>query len=226
VAQNWRLSPSDFGFLWNECKRCFYLKAARGFYRPFGAFPKIFTVIDRAMKEQFEGRDVSELVPELPRGKVMTGKKQVESAPIEVPGHQGKCYIYGNFDIVVGFEAGGYGVIDFKTTEIRDEKAALYSAQLHAYAHALENPAPGAMGLKPVTMLGLLCVEPSVAERAPDGVYSLKGRSKWIPVPRDDAGFMGLLGEVLDVLGKPEPPPPGDKCDWCAYREKARAVKF
>jgi hypothetical protein len=226
MAQAWRLSPSDFGFLWNECKRCFYLKVARGYYRPFGVFPKIFQVIDRLMKEQFEGREISELVPELPRGKVQSGKKQVESAPIEVPGHPGKCYIYGNFDTVVKFESGGYGVIDFKTTEIKADKAALYSAQLHAYAHALENPAPGAMGLKPVTTLGLLCVEPSVSERSPEGIYSFRGKSAWIGIPRDDAGFRKLLGEVLDILGKPEPPPAGGGCDWCAYREKARTVKF
>lgn len=226
MAQAFRLSPSDFGFVWNECKRCFYLKAARGIYRPFGGFPKIFTSIDRAMKEQFEGRELSELIPELPKGTVMTGKKDVTSVPIEVPGHPGKCYIYGNFDVVAKFAEGGYAVIDFKTTEISAEKAGLYSAQLHAYAYALEHPAEGATGLKPVTQLGLLCVEPRTAERAPDGTYALKGKSKWIPIPRDEAGFMKLIGGVLDVLSKPEPPAPGERCQWCQYREKARTIKY
>jgi hypothetical protein len=226
MAQAFRLSPSDFGFMWNECKRCFYLKVARGFYRPFGAFPKIFQVIDRLMKEYYEGKEISALVPALPRGTVMAGEKQVESAPIEVPGHPGKCYIFGNFDTVVKFESGEYAVIDFKTTEIKADKAQLYSAQLHAYAHALENPAPGAMKLAPITRLGLLCVEPSQAGKSPEGLFTLKGKESWIEIPRNEAGFMKLIGEVLDVLALPEPPPPGEKCGWCAYREKSRTIKF
>ena len=46
-TKNWKLSPSDFAFLWEECKRCFYLKVARGFYRPRTPFPGIFSVIDQ-----------------------------------------------------------------------------------------------------------------------------------------------------------------------------------
>ena len=33
----WKLSPSDFAFLWQECKRCFYLKNVTGFQRPWRA---------------------------------------------------------------------------------------------------------------------------------------------------------------------------------------------
>jgi hypothetical protein len=40
-GKNWTLSPSDFAFLWEECKRCFYLKIVSGFRRPGGPMPKI-----------------------------------------------------------------------------------------------------------------------------------------------------------------------------------------
>lgn len=30
----WKLSPSDFGFLWQECPRYFWLKVREGFRRP------------------------------------------------------------------------------------------------------------------------------------------------------------------------------------------------
>ena len=53
---NWKLSPSDFVFLYEECKRCFYLKVARDYQRPRGPFPKIFTIIDGLMKDFFDGR--------------------------------------------------------------------------------------------------------------------------------------------------------------------------
>ena len=29
-----RLSPSDFAFLWEQCKRCFYLKVVHGIRQP------------------------------------------------------------------------------------------------------------------------------------------------------------------------------------------------
>ena len=58
---NWKLSPSDFAFLYEESKRCFYLKVARDYQRPRGPFPKIFTIIDGLMKDYFEGKRTSEL---------------------------------------------------------------------------------------------------------------------------------------------------------------------
>ena len=48
---NWKLSPSDFAFLYEECSRCFYLKIARDYQRPRGPFPKIFTIIDGLMND-------------------------------------------------------------------------------------------------------------------------------------------------------------------------------
>ena len=50
---NWILNPSDFAFLWEECKRCFYLKIVSGFRRPGGPMPKIFNIIDEQMKTHF-----------------------------------------------------------------------------------------------------------------------------------------------------------------------------
>ena len=51
--QNWKLSPSDFAFVWRECKRCFYLRVAKGFQRPRPIMPKIFTLIDAKMKTYY-----------------------------------------------------------------------------------------------------------------------------------------------------------------------------
>jgi len=48
---NWKLSPSDFASLYEECHCYFYLKVARNYQRPRGPFPKIFTIIDGLMKD-------------------------------------------------------------------------------------------------------------------------------------------------------------------------------
>ena len=53
LGKNWTLSPSNFAFLWEECKRCFYLKIVSGVRRPGGPMPKIFTIIDAQMKGRF-----------------------------------------------------------------------------------------------------------------------------------------------------------------------------
>ena len=81
-TKSWKLSPSDFAFLWEECKRCFYLKVARGFYRPRTPFPGIFSVIDRLMNEYFNGRPNAEISDTLPPGVVKYGESWVESRPI------------------------------------------------------------------------------------------------------------------------------------------------
>ena len=43
---NWKLSPSDFAFLYEECSRCVYLKVARDYQRPRGPFPNAFMMTD------------------------------------------------------------------------------------------------------------------------------------------------------------------------------------
>ena len=50
----WKLSPSELTFLWDECPRCFYLKVVHKFNRPWGAFPGIFSRIDKLMKDYYQ----------------------------------------------------------------------------------------------------------------------------------------------------------------------------
>ena len=139
---SWKLSPSDFAFLWRECHRCFYLKVVRGFDRPRSPVPSIFSKIDSMMKRYYAQKDTAEISPSLPQGTVEFGDKLVHSAPIVLPGHGSTCYIRGRFDAVLRFEDGSYGVVDFKTTSMSRQHVPMYTSQLHAYAYALENPAP------------------------------------------------------------------------------------
>ena len=48
MSEIYKLSPSDFGFLYDECKKCFYHKVKHGLNRPRGIMPSIFTKIDYA----------------------------------------------------------------------------------------------------------------------------------------------------------------------------------
>ena len=217
-----RLSPSDFAFLWEECKRCFYLKVVKGFRRPSSPMPKIFTNIDLQMKQCFAGKRTAQVVPALPSGVFEYSEKWVQSGPIVVPGHASQCVIRGRFDNAIRFDSGGYGIDDFKTSARSEEHIPLYSRQLHAYAYAVENPAPGHLSLKPVSKLGLLVFEPCIFVHRETGKSGLAGGVRWIEIARDDEAFLRFLGEVLDVLERPELPGGSPSCEWCIYRDSSR----
>ena len=219
----WKLSPSDLTFLWDECPRCFYLKVRGQLAQPQRPMAAIYNRIDRAMKLYFRGRLATEVYPGLPEGVVEFDDRWVESAPYTSPASGHGCYIRGRFDSVICFADGSYAVIDFKTSEPRPEHVPFYGRQLHAYAYAMEHPAPGGLPLGPVTRLGLVCVEPDALERGDDGRLAFLAKATWLEVPRDDAAFLAFLEEALALLAGDEPPPADPSCAWCRYREAARA---
>ena len=217
-----KLSPSDLTFLWDDCKRCFYLKYVRGINRPAAPFPAIFGTIDRLMKAHFEGRPTSDLDPDLPSGRVRFGEQWVESGPLPMPGHTLQGYIKGKFDTAVAFDDGSYGVVDFKTSEPKPTHVAFYGRQLHAYAYALQHPASGKLSLSPISRLGLLVVAPQAMEVTSSGRIAYLGDVTWIEIPQDEPAFLKFLDQVIGLLEQGEPPPAAESCPYCQYRASAR----
>ena len=222
--RNWKLVPSDFAFAYEECKRCFYLKNVEGFQRPRPPMPKIFGVIDLQMKKCFSSKRTEEIAPGLPPGVIEYGEKWVQSEPILLPQRTSTCFIRGKFDTVVKFDDGSYGVVDFKTSHRKDDHIPLYARQLHAYAHALENAAPGKLSVRPIRKLGLLVFEPMHFSDADVSALSLYGSLEWIEIPRNDDGFMAFLSDLVALLESPEPPPGSAACHWCQYRDTSRRI--
>jgi hypothetical protein len=218
----WTLNPSSLTFLWEECPRCFYLEVARSFRRPRAPMPKIFTKIDEEMRRHFHQRRTEEILPELPRGVLDTTEYRVESAPLRIPGHVTACTIRGKMDCIARFDDGSFAVIDFKTSEQRANHVPFYGRQLHAYAAAMENPAPGKPLMSPVKRLGLVVFEPDAFAREASSRAILSGRLAWLEVRKEEEQFRRFLGSVLEVLEQPSPPTPGDGCPYCAYREASR----
>jgi hypothetical protein len=223
---NWVLNPSDFAFLWEECKRCFYLKVVTNFPRPRTPMPGIFRSIDFQMREFYAGKQTSDAMPFLPSGTIETSDSRVQSAPISVPGHSSTCTIKGKLDTLVRFSDSTYGIVDFKTSSPRSEHEMFYSRQLHGYAAALEKAAPGHLLLSPVTKLGLVIFEPSSFLGNRDQSASLVGAVNWVEIRRDDTKFLFFLKEVLSILELPEPPASSPTCQWCQYRDTSRITRL
>jgi len=218
AASVYKISPSDLTFSWDECKYCFYLKVKHNIVLR-GVFPGIFGRMANLTSQFYIGRPSSDISPTLPPGFVKMREGWVRSAPIAVTGAVSECYIKGRFDAVLEFEDGTYGIVDYKTSEAKAEQAAFYSRQLSAYAYALEHPAPDALGLTPVSRLGIFVITPDRFEPASSGEMVFVNRTVWMDVRRDDGAFLSLLGEVLAVLDAPYPPKPADDCEVCRYRE-------
>ena len=223
---NYKLSPSDLTFGYHGCKRCFYLQVVNGISQPSIPLPAIFTQIAGLLKNHYDGKHTSSLHVALPPGAVILGEKRVKSSVIELPTHKDTCFISGRFDIVVSFDDGTYGVIDFKTGKPSEKSANLYKRQLQAYAYALEHPADNALALYPISKLGLLYFYPSEVHQGSIKHLSYKADITWIEVEKDEDGFLQFLNQVLNILTLPEAPQHSPSCQWCGYATKLTRIDY
>ena len=187
--------------------------------------PSIFSKIASLLKNHYDGKPTSELHAALPPGIVSHGEKNVRSNVIQLRNHDATCYISGRFDIVVSFEDGTYGVIDFKTGNPNTEAINLYIRQLHAYAYALEHPAPHALALAPITKLGLLYFYPDSVSQQSIERLAYEADITWMEIRKDEEDFLEFIDGVLDVLELPEPPEHSPNCQWCGYIAKLNSTQ-
>jgi hypothetical protein len=229
----YKLSPSDFAFLYRECKRCYCLKVKEGKYRPFQPMPSIFNVIDGAMKRAFEGTYtdgtpkvyedrllLSEIDEDLPKARVFESNLRVQSEVAQFSDLGVGIYVAGEIDTLMIYpdEDNCYGVGDGKTSAIKPEYVDMYSRQLHGYAWALSKPAPGRPKRGPVKHLGLLVYEPDLGFfPTGDGQANLMGHLSWMEVPVDSKAFGAFLKEVAALLATDELPPAGKSCSYCRF---------
>lgn len=101
---HYKLSPSDCTFLYEGCKRCYYLKVVHNISQPSVPLPSIFSEIAGLLKNHYDGKHTKELYPGLPSGRVVHGERYVKSEPIQLTGHNATCFISGRFDIAVEFD--------------------------------------------------------------------------------------------------------------------------
>lgn len=219
MPNNYKITPSEMTFLYEECKHCFVNRVKYGIDRPSIPIPGIFSRIASLQKEYHSDKRTEDFCPELPPGKVVLGEKWIQSKPISFEGTDSTCYIKGRFDVVMELDDGTYLIGDFKTGNPSEEKTEMYGRQLHAYTYSLEHPEEGSLSLGPITKLGLLYFTPDKYDQVEVTRQILEGDLTWIEVERNDENFLQFMNDVVILLDGESPPFDPDNCNWCKFRK-------
>ncbi|MCR4305630.1 MAG: PD-(D/E)XK nuclease family protein [Candidatus Daviesbacteria bacterium] len=208
----YKLSPSDFAYLWNDCKHCYYQKVKNGISHS-GIFPSMFGRINKLLQDSIMGMNLSDIHPDLPSGIIEIQEGYMKSVTITGT----NCFLSGRFDILTKLDDGTYAIIDFKIASPDGEKILKkYSSQLHAYKFALENPLKG----EPIKIskMGVVSIDPEEMKLI-DGKVVFTTTPKWHPVREDMDDFLMLIGEISTVLNG-DLPAVSETCSLCIYRSR------
>lgn len=208
----YKLSPSDFRYLWEDCKHCFYQKVKYGILLPTIGLPGVFNKMTSMLQSSIQGRNLKEINSQLPSGIIEVKEGYLRSVPIPP---LKDCFISGRFDVISKLDDGTYGVIDFKISDPNEEKVQKFSRQLHAYKFALENPESG-MEPKKVTKMGVIVVSPESID-FPEEEVIFHSLPKYFEIKEEMESFYAFIGEVSKLLNG-SAPEPNPNCGWCKYR--------
>ena len=208
--QIYKLSPSDFAYLYEECKFCYVQKVKNGIYQPSMPMPGVFSAINTRLQGNLVGKNLQSLSSALPSGEVVTQEGWVES--VTVPNTS--VFIKGKYDLLVKNPDGTHMLVDLKISEPGEDKIEKYKTQLSAYKFALENPKEGEA--YKITRIGLLIFYPDKVIFK-NGTALLDFPPKWLEIPVEGEGFLIFAKEVDKLLSGPEPKP-SETCKWCVYR--------
>lgn len=209
----YKLSPSDFKYLYQDCKHCYYQKV-KGFIKelPSIGMPGVFSKMNSLLQDAIIGMDLRQINSSLPTGKIEVKEGFLKSKPIPPTND---CFISGRFDVASRLDDRTYCVIDFKITDPNEDKIQKFFYQLHAYKFALENPDFGEA--KKVSKMGVIAINPEEIIFPGDEVI-FKAKPLWFEISEDMDKFYSFITEVSNLLNGPIPPENPDNCKWCYYR--------
>ena len=212
----YKLSPSDFAYLYEDCKLCYWLKIKQGIMPPPSIFPGVFSSMNSLMQGQMVGHSLKEFGSGLPDIKVTKQEGWVKSEPIAGT----SVFVSGKYDLLCENGDGTFTVVDLKISKPEVDKIDKYKTQLGAYKYALEHAAEGE-SIK-ITKLALLIFYPEKVEFNADGAI-MDFPAKWFEIPIDDNSFVLFMGEIDRLLAGPAPKE-SDTCGLCKYRHQGEDI--
>ena len=215
------LAPSELDYD-PKCPRCFYLsKTKRIKLQNFP--PPVFSNFDVVQQNYFKDKNTSDLTDELPSGRIMN-KDEIPGKIIstKLKDNKGREFILGGRpDIVIKFDKGGYGIIDFKTTKISDDKSENYKYQLEAYAQIFSKPGSTKSKktplLNPITHMGILQFDPSDIQSHNNNSCDMRMNISYSPLKRDEKDLFKNITKIIDILNNPSIPDFTEDCNYCQF---------
>lgn len=209
-----KLSPSDFRYLWEECKHCYYSKVVNGIVQPSIPIPGIFSKMNTLAQKSMLGTNLQDIHPDLPVGTFDLQERFLRSLPIP---RKNSCYISGKFDLLTKFADGTHGVIDLKITDPKEDDIHKFKYQLHAYKFALENPADEAKRMaERISKIGLLVISPEKVAFHKGKIF-FQTQPRWYEIKEDMDDFFSFIDQVTELLNGAMPEPTLN-CKWCHYK--------
>ena len=216
------LAPSELDYMPIKCKRCYYLsKVKKISLKNFP--PPVFSNFDVVQQAYFKDKNSSELTTDLPSGKIMQKDKmpgRVVSTVLK--DNKGRDFILGGRpDVVIQFDDNSYGIIDFKTTNIKEDKAESYRYQLEAYRYIFTFPGATKTAptpkLSPISHMGVLQFEPKLLSNHSENNCSIDLEMSYSKLDQDDNKFLDRIEMIIDILQLKEPPPINENCTDCIF---------
>jgi len=212
----YKLSPSDFAYLYEDCKLCYWLKIKHGIMPPSSIFPGVFSSMNSLVQGQMVGHSLREFGKDLPEIKVITQEGWVRSEPVTGT----EVFISGKYDLLCDNGDGTHTIVDLKISKPEIDKIDKYKTQLGAYKYALEHAAEGTS--YKITKLALLIFYPESVKFDDRGAV-MDFPAKWLEIPVDDAGFMTFMKEI-DKLLFGDAPAESTTCGLCKYRHQGETI--
>ena len=222
IEKEYLFSPSELDYKAKKCPRCFYIskhyKINAG-DRP----PPVFSSFDAVQKPYFKNTDTKSWGADLPSGTIMDSNELPGKIVSEglVDNKNRKFKLGGNPDIVVKFKDTSYGIIDFKTTNIKSDKAENYRYQLEAYAQIFTNPGATKTAptpkLNPITHMGILQFYPEEITGHTDQNCDFKMKTSYSVLKRNEEDFFNYITTLIDLLEKSRAPDFNSECNFCNF---------
>ena len=216
------LAPSELDYKAKKCHRCFYLEKNKKIATK--AFPPpVFSRFDVVQQADYKDKNTSDLTKELPEGRIMN-KDELPGRVVSetLKDNKGRNFILGGRpDIVIKFDQGGYGIIDFKTTKISEDKSENYKHQLEAYAQIFSKPGATKSKktplLNPITHMGILQFDPSDIQSHNETSCDMRMNISFSPLKRDEKDFFENITQIIDIINQPDVPDFKEDCNDCQF---------
>ena len=216
------LAPSDLDYAPMKCNRCFYLSKNKKI-KTQNFPPPVFSNFDVVQQNYFNDKNTNDLTSDLPSGRIMRkGEIPGRIVSSTLKDNKDREFILGGRpDIVVEFDNKSYGIIDFKTTNLREDKSESYRYQLEAYKQIFTNPGSTKTSatprLTPITHMGVLQFFPTnIIDHNKDNC-SLNLAMQYSKLHPNESLLFERITYILDILTQNKVPELNNDCPDCQF---------